>query len=304
MLGRVCLKPPDALSVMLSRLQITVEVYIDENYHRFDAMDKSLGGRIHFFIVGDGGAWLYSEGQRPQHLSVGNIVVFIRNKNYVLSARKPLLDVYFSKAQFLPDEGVSGNILCGCFNFKTEAAWPLLDSLSDIIILRLEQLSESTAIRPLVGLMASELKRQQPGSYAVISQLAHLLFIEILRDQIELGEPRLGLLKAMSDPGIGKALFAIHQHPEQHWTLKSLASESNVSRSLLIKRFHDLIGVPPLHYLANWRMQQAIYFLQSTSLSVWAIAERSGYESEAAFRKAFKKIIGETPGEIRRNVNQ
>jgi len=77
-----------------------------------------------------------------------------------------------------------------------------------------------------------------------------------------------------------------------------------VSRSILTKYFHDLIGVPPLHYLANWRMQQAMNLLQSTSLSVWDIAERSGYESEAAFRNAFKKIIGETPDDVRVKANK
>ncbi len=109
-----------------------------------------------------------------------------------------------------------------------------------------------------------------------------------------------GLLGALTDPKIGHALNLIHAKPSHDWTIDRLAEHCLMSRSNFADRFKQLVGMPPIHYVTEWRMQEALELLQTTDLSVSAIAERSGYSSEVAFRKAFRSVIGEPPGRIRR----
>jgi AraC family transcriptional activator of mtrCDE len=162
----------------------------------------------------------------------------------------------------------------------------------------------ASAIRGLIDLMVAELNRRAPGFYAVINHLAYLLFVQVLRQQIEQGKVDSGLLAALFDSKISRALSAIHNHPGRRWTLESLASEAAMGRSSFARSFNELTGVPPMQYLTAWRMQEAKTLLTGTTLSLGHIAEHCGYESEAAFRKAFKKTVGSPPGEVRKRQSQ
>ena len=132
--------------------------------------------------------------------------------------------------------------------------------------------------------------------------LARLLFIEVVRRQIDSGRVQTGLLPALFDPRISRALRAMHNDPGRRWNLVSLAREAAMGRSAFARRFQELTGSTPMQYLAAWRMQEARGLLQAGEMSVAEIAERVGYESEPAFRKAFRKITGSTPGAIRRGI--
>ena len=195
-------------------------------------------------------------------------------------------------------DGPVTHMACGFFDFHNASAWPLLDSLAPVITLDLS--GRDATLRTLIELLAGELRQQAQGYYVAINQLSYLLFIQILRQQIATGHIETGLLAAMFDPRIGRALAAIHNQPGENWTLSSLSSEARMGRSGFAKRFHELAGIPPMQYLMNWRMQEAQQLLKDKQLSITEIAERCGYESEAAFRKAFKKVTGETPGEARK----
>jgi AraC-like DNA-binding protein len=131
-------------------------------------------------------------------------------------------------------------------------------------------------------------------------RLPELLFLEVLRLYVQTGPPQLGgWLAALHDPIVGPALRDLHREPSRGWTLDELARRSACSRSTLTERFSRLVGRAPMQYLAEWRLRLAADLLQETTLGVSAVAYRVGYESEAAFNRAFKRAIGKPPAQWR-----
>ena len=122
------------------------------------------------------------------------------------------------------------------------------------------------------------------------------MFIDVLRRYVESLPPQdTGWLAGLRDPSVGKALTLIHDKPADDWTIEALAKQSGVSRTVLAERFAELVGIPPIQYLAKWRMQIASEFLTSGNASIAKIAAEIGYESEASFSRAFKKMNGVSP---------
>lgn len=294
------LNNPDALSAVLSQLQLTAEVYSEGDFCGAWALDTSGSRRIPFHLIGKGEAWLHIEGQNPRPLSSGDLVLFPRDCQHVIANTSDVPPQTLINAELMSDSGPTTNMVCGFFEFKNQAAWPLLNSLPAVIVMDLSDQSVSSTIRSLIDLMIAELARRDPGFYTVINHLAYLLFIQVLRQQIQLGKVDSGLLAALFDKKISSALSAIHNNPGYAWSLDSLAKEAAMGRSSFARHFNELAGLPPMQYLTAWRMQQAKKLLETTKYSILDIAERCGYESEAAFRKAFKKNIGIPPGQVRK----
>ena len=148
-----------------------------------------------------------------------------------------------------------------------------------------------------------EASQKRAGSETVLTKLSELMFVDVLRRYIETLSPeQAGWLAGLRDPFVGKALSLLHANPSRDWTIEELATQVGQSRSLFAKRFTDLLGMPPMHYLAQWRMQIASERLGSGNANVATIAAEIGYESEAAFSRAFKKLMGVPPSEWRRGV--
>jgi AraC-like DNA-binding protein len=139
------------------------------------------------------------------------------------------------------------------------------------------------------------------GGECVLGRLSELMFVDVVRRYLEALPPdRHGWLAGLREPFIGRALTALHRDPARAWTLEALAHEVGLSRSALAERFTDFVGQPPAQYLTNWRMQLAASYLLDGTDNVAAVAERVGYESEAAFSRAFKKVVGVAPSQWRR----
>jgi AraC family transcriptional regulator, activator of mtrCDE len=150
--------------------------------------------------------------------------------------------------------------------------------------------------------MIHETRVARPGAEAVVNRLAGVLFVQMVRAHIEQSKSPPAMLAAIADKQVGAALELMHQAPQDGWTLEMLARRAGMSRSALAARFHQLVGETPMQYLTMWRMQRARGLLGETSLGTAAIAERVGYLSEAAFSKAFKKVVGKGPGGYRRDL--
>jgi len=141
---------------------------------------------------------------------------------------------------------------------------------------------------------------QRAGGASVLAKLSELMFIEVVRRHIEaLAPQQSGWLAGLRDPFVGKALALMHDAPARHWTIEELARDVGVSRSVLAERFTGLLGMPPMHYLAKWRMQIASGLLSSGG-NIANVAAEIGYGSEAAFSRAFKKVAGVPPSAWRR----
>jgi len=154
-----------------------------------------------------------------------------------------------------------------------------------------------------VHVALAESRAQSAGGECVLSRLSELMFIEVVRRHLQSMPPGgKGWLAGLRDPAIGRALGAMHDNPALPWTLDLLALRSGLSRSVLAERFNEIVGRPPMQYLTHWRMQLAAGLLISGGHKVTRVAHQVGYESEAAFSRAFKKVVGESPAAWLRSI--
>jgi AraC-like DNA-binding protein len=197
--------------------------------------------------------------------------------------------------------GAPTTIISGWLSFEKPALKPISQLLPRLILIKSDQ-ARSLALHTTLQLLSSEMSEQAPGSEVVADRLAEVLFIQALRVHIASGGEscRPGWLSAIFDPQIGTALKSIHDNVGRSWTVESLAAAAGMSRSAFAARFKELLGQAPLEYLTEWRMQKAVQLLRDPDKKLFDIAKSIGYESDAAFSKAFKRVIGSTPGDYRR----
>lgn len=295
---------PDGLTVVLAKLGLKGEIFLHAELCGQWAMDTSGQRKVPFHLVERGTGWLHtSERGQPRLLGSGDFVVFPHDAAHCISGgpeRPP--DAIINQIPEIHSGQVT-SLLCGFFEFQNRSAWPLLDSLPDVIVLDLKEGGSQHSAYPLVQLMITELQQKQPGMRAALNRLAYLLFIQILRMQISSGTTE-GMLFALADNQIGAALNRIHHQFRRDWTVAELAKEIGMSRSVFSQKFVQMTGKTPMRYLAEWRILEASEMLRTTDASMATIAESIGYGSETAFRKAFRKIANETPGDVRRRAHR
>ena len=191
-------------------------------------------------------------------------------------------------------------LICGFFSCDVRPFNPLLESLPRFMRFGRDSLASHSLLDEFIRFATAEMGNKRAGSQSVLNRLSELMFVEIIRlymDQLE--GSNTGWLAGLRDPLVGRALTLLHARPSHAWTLEQLASEAAASRSVLADRFNDLVGYPPIQYLTRWRMQIAARRLMDPGARVAAVAHEVGYESEAAFSRAFKKFVGQSPGQWR-----
>jgi AraC-like DNA-binding protein len=198
-------------------------------------------------------------------------------------------------------DGRRTRIICGYLGCDSAEGNPVISTLPPLLKLNVKQGGAAEWIRSTFQYAAEEVSAGRPGSATVLAKLSELLFVEAVRRYAEaLPDGQTGWLAGLREPHVARALALMHRDINRRWTVDDLGREVGLSRSALADRFNRLIGVPPMHYLANWRMQVATQKLRSTSASLAQVAEIVGYDSEAAFSRAFKKTFGAAPGTWRR----
>lgn len=183
-------------------------------------------------------------------------------------------------------------LLVGTWEAETEAGRPLLAAMPGLVVQR-----RSTS--PLLGVLAAEITREEPGQEVVLDRLLDLVLVTVLRDWLA-GEEQVTRCLAATDPVVGAALRLMHHHPEHGWTIASLAAEVGVSRAALARRFGELVGEPPMTYLTSWRLALAADLLVATDDAIEVVARQVGYGSGFALSAAFKRVRGLSPQQHRR----
>jgi AraC-like DNA-binding protein len=188
--------------------------------------------------------------------------------------------------------------ICGFLGCDLQPFNPALAALPRWLHLRAG--SASDRMRHLVDFALAELRQRSSGGRDVLLRVAELMFIEVVRRHL-VSPPgaQSGWLAGLNDPLVARCLALLHGAPERRWTLEALAAEAGASRSVLAERFTQFVGQPPAHYLMQWRMQMATRLLADPAAKVSAVAAAVGYESEAAFSRAFKKCLGVAPARWR-----
>jgi AraC-like DNA-binding protein len=192
-------------------------------------------------------------------------------------------------------------LVCGAVRFDHPAGRNLVGILPETICIEASDAARAAWMQSAVRLMAIEAREFRPGGEAVITRLADILVIQAIRAWIETAPAaQTGWLGALHDAQIGRALALIHRDPARPWTVASLARELPMSRSAFAARFTELVGEPAMQYLTRWRMHVALDALQRDGNTVAELADRLGYRSEAAFARAFKRVVGKPPGAVKR----
>jgi AraC-like DNA-binding protein len=197
--------------------------------------------------------------------------------------------------------GALTRMMCGAVRFDHPAARSLVALLPEIIYLDAGSAPDVAWMQGTLGLIAAETRHLRPGGEAVITRLADVLVIQAIRSWMDTDpSAQAGWLGALRDRQIGRALSLIHGDPARAWTVAALADELPMSRSAFAARFTELVDEPVMQYVTRWRMRVAVNALRDEGATVAQLADRLGYRSEAAFARAFKRVVGVAPGSVRR----
>jgi AraC-like DNA-binding protein len=247
-------------------------------------------------------------------LHAGDLVVVPTGQAHILSSApglrsEPNLDFYKRPQggtlpvpfRFNQDgAGEPTHLICGFFGCDRRPFNPLLEALPPMFHASVSSSSQQWLLS-LVRAGAAEYEHITPGGETMLAKVAELMFVEVIRKYISSLPPDArGWCSALRDPQVSDALKAIHQRPTETWTVDALAREAGMSRSTFAERFGAFVGEPPMQYLARWRLQRAATLLTKQGIGVAQAAAESGYESEAAFSRAFKRSVGMSPGAWRR----
>jgi AraC-like DNA-binding protein len=275
---------------------------------------------IGFHAVVEGTCWGALVDEPPVRLSEHGVILFPQGDPHIMSSapgmrpQRPDREFYFSpRPPQLPhavrlgspevtmpslDRARGGvTVVCGFLGLDVRPFNPLLAALPRVLHVSGETLGTDSWVASLLRAAVVESDRKGPGGEAALERMSEMLFVEVLRRYVDaLPEEQTGWLAGMRDPSIGRVLALLHEKPDTPWTLERLADDAAMSRSTLHERFVHFIGQPPMHYLTQWRMQAASRLLRDTEAKVVEVALGVGYESEAAFSRAFKRVVGVAPG--------
>jgi AraC-like DNA-binding protein len=267
---------------------------------------------LSFHVVTTGGCWLGIEGANPLYLRSGDLALVPHGRGHRLFSQpgvtpagrvdqlpQQLISEHYSILR-LGGGGAQSTLVCGIVSFADPAAQQLVRLLPPVIHTDGGAAPSKTWISQTLSLMAAEVRQLRLGGEAVTTRLADILVIQAIRAWIE-GDPaaRTGWLGALRDEQIGQAIVAVHRDPGHPWTVTSLAGQAAMSRSAFAARFTQLVGEPAMQYVTRWRMHIALARLQQGPTTVHELATQLGYDSEAAFSRAFKRVIGVSPGAVR-----
>jgi AraC-like DNA-binding protein len=309
----------DALSEVLRAVRLKGAVFFDVNAKNPWVAEAPAAAQvgpyimpgvehvIEYHIVTAGSCFGGIVGERAYELSAGDILVFPQGDAHVMSSAPGMRGSQVKEHETLGPgslpismsvgvgEQISAHLICGFLGCDARPFNPLLAHLPRVLHVPARNTRDGV-LRQFVELALSEAGALTAGSQCMLARLSELMFIEAVRRHLaELPESGTGWLAGLRDPCVGQALGKLHAAPAHPWTLAELAREAATSRSMLAERFAQLVGIPPMQYLAQWRIQLAAMRLTSGHDSLAEIADQVGYGSETALSRAFKRQVGVAP---------
>lgn len=314
----------DALSEVLSAIRLTGAVFFNGEFTApwgFEAtrveqlatlLPASTERLLIYHLVMDGQAELRTTSAGGVSLTAGDLVILPHGDTHTFSVGEPpmylngtetLLRAFGTSDLNLIRYGGGGaptRFICGYFGCERDAEELFLGGLPSVIKVHLRG---DAAGQWLERSICDLLRDGRPGQRALLSKMAEALFIEVLRRYMESLPPdQRGWLAAARDPVVGAALGLLHQDPRHKWNVAELASRVGASRTVMNERFVHLLGASPLAYLTRWRLHLAARLLKTTRRTITQVADDVGYESDAAFSRAFKRTFGKSPARHRRGL--
>jgi AraC family transcriptional regulator, alkane utilization regulator len=264
---------------------------------------------VRFHVMVEGECFVAVEGETVR-LGPADVIVLPRGGAHVMCSEPdlpaiPVLSVLPELGTGTlptldcPGRGASVTLLCGFLGCDEPIFDPLLTALPPVVVDRRDRGASGTWLDAMLDYVLHESDSDPlPGGYTMQTRLVELMFLDVLRRHIAaLPSDQKGWLAALRDPLVGRAVSELHADPARAWSLAALAKRVGLSRTMLAQRFRRVAGTTPMKYLADWRLQLASSLLKAEELSIAAAAARVGYQSEAAFNRAFKRRVGEPPAQ-------
>jgi AraC family transcriptional regulator, alkane utilization regulator len=320
----------DALSEVLRVVQLTGAVYLDAALSApwcvIVPADSQICAAylppservVSFHLVTEGSCWAMLPNNPDSALRVdaGDVIVVPQGETHLICSSTDLSPEFLapllaSQVESAPGEvmtvdfgggGAATRMICGFLAARDNSRNPLLSALPRLFKVGMRG-SSAAWLESSLRFATEHAASAHAGSATVLAKLAELLFVESVRRYVDtMPEDRKGWLAGLRDRFVARALALMHARPAHRWTVEDLARQVGMSRSGFAQRFADLLGVPPMQYLAQWRLQLAAQQLRLGDRPLAAVAEDVGYESEAAFNRAFKREFGVPPATWRRNA--
>ena len=305
-------EPIDPLGEALHYLRMSGVFYCKSEFTApWGLAMPEMAGVLSFHLINSGRCRIEVEGSDPVWAQRGDLVLVPHGKGHLLLSdpgvhaeglfdlpRKLLSDRY--ELLVHGGSGEPTSMMCGAVRFDHPAAIQLVNLLPGLIHVDASD-SHMEWAQSMLHFMASEAKQMRPGGETVITRLADILVIQAIRSWIA-DDPAAqeGWLGALQDRYIGRSISLLHRDPSTNWTVESLANEIGLSRSAFSARFTSRVGESVMHYATRWKMNMAETWLKDEELTQAELANRLGYQSEAAFSRAFKRFMGVSPGKVRR----
>ncbi len=299
----------DALSDILRAIRLRSAVYFRSDFSSPWGMQIDDGPFAQFHLIVRGNCWMRMRGfGKPRLLSGGDVVVFPHGDAHWLAddpaqkraPGKAVVQAHLQNQPMFQQGEFSTTLVCGHFEFDRHFDHPFLQALPRFIHITDTERRERSWLETVTNVIIQEADSAQPGAEVVVERLAEVLFIQVLRAYMQQQKMTTGYLAALQDRQISQALKLVHARPETNWTLESISRTVGMSRSAFAARFKQLVGVTPMVYITDWRMQKARELLKNHAHPLVEVAEKVGYTSEAAFNRAFKRRFKQNPGAMRR----
>jgi AraC family transcriptional regulator, alkane utilization regulator len=315
----------DALSDVLKSVRLEGAIYLNAEFtapwcvltkYGLASVSERLAGAEHmvfFHFITEGGCKLQlgSDGE-VLDVVAGDLLLLPKGDTHLMGSDPRLAPV---ESSTLPEAnadiiqmrhgggGAVTRVVCGFVACSRSVSRLLFDALPGALRIPIGDGPGATLLRELLRVGVRESSASRPGAQSMLAKLSELMFVEAMRRYVESLPPEgKGWLAGVRDKHVGRALSLMHGEPGRAWTVDELAREVALSRSALAERFAALVGEPPIQYLMRWRLALAAQNLRAGSESIGRVAERSGYESEAAFSRAFKREFGMPPAAWRKAV--
>lgn len=302
----------DAMSDVLSLMRMQAQVVCSATLATPWSLSFSAPV-AHFHLVEEGSALLRT-GNVQAKLEAGDLAILPHGRGHILSTGQEMVPTPIDEALkkgskdeagvwHLGDGAESARIVCGRFSFDGVLAASLLSILPPVLHLEYRTHQTLEWLRLSTQFLIGEIRNPRPGSAIMITRLLELIMIQALREWGAQNPSSLGWIGGMRDNSVGVALNAIHQSPDHAWTVEELAKVAGLSRSAFAVRFTEIVGQPPLKYLAVWRLDIAADALRGGNSKLSEVARSVGYGSDAAFSRAFRGRFGISPGSFRKGAS-
>jgi len=321
----------DALSEVLGAVRLTGAVFLEvELRAQFsyltaparkiaDVLMPDADHVIPYHLITEGTCYAWLVDGDPVELHAGDLILFPAGDRHVLATasdaalRLKPTDITGESLQLLKrgdiaafrkgSAGKTTRLVCGFLACDKRLAEPIILSLPRLLKVSMSDAGTALWVQSSIRHSVAESMSSRPGSAMVLARLSEVLFAEAIRHYMdELPPGQSGWLAALGDRYVGRTLALLHEQPAYPWTVDALAGKVGLSRSALGQRFNALIGTPPMQYLTRWRISLAAAQLRESNVSIIRVATQVGYESEAAFNRAFKREFGLPPAAWRRRA--